>query len=305
MIVAHRADVLPREDWAALSRRCRDDILRGTPDQRVAELRFTDHLQRVARSERSLRDAYAEDLCDAIAGALMSDDEKVRHAAIPAAGWVRQLGGDALVVVPGLLRNLTDSDPKVRIWAINALPVYNDAGEIVGLGEHGPAALQAFLRGLDDPDRRVRGACSAGLGNLGEAGRAAVPELIRRLKAQGVGGSETRVIAFALQGLGPFAVEGVPTLIELPRAGDENDRVVAARTLGRIGPDAREAVPDMIDALDDSSEPVSWAAARALGEIGPSAAAALPKLQMKANADPEALSGLAAWAIERITGKPK
>lgn len=301
-----RADALPRDQWAILSRRCAQTIEDGTPEARIAALNFaSQHLQQAAMSDKTLTDAYAPELTGAIAKALASDDPGTRRAAIGAANGARQLGTDSLAVVPALIACLRDPDDMVRATAAGAffsLALARD-GSFEGYGAHGPAVVAAMLKAIDDPNQRVRMHAYSALGAAGEAGRAAVPTLVKRIGSDDR--AARRLCLLALQNLGPNAVAAIPALIEALRSSDERVRSGAALALGRIGPEARAAVPALVAALDDPTDSVTWYAARALSEIGPDAAAALPRLRSAVEKDDQAFGGYGPVAITRITAAPK
>lgn len=73
--------------------------------------------------------------------------------------------------------------------------------------------------------------------------------------------------AALLGGMGEAALPAVPTLLNLLRAEQAQDRRMAAWTLGEIGPGAEVAVPALLDAVGDEDQVVCKMALRALEQI--------------------------------------
>ena len=108
-------------------------------------------------------------------------------------------------------------------------------------------------RALKHPDARVQKQAAVALGHLGPAAEAAIPGLIKTLRAERA----------------PNKVYVYPT------------RQEAAKALGRIGPAAESAVPALIEVLQDESSGavlVHKAAVTALGDIGQPAELVVPAL---------------------------
>jgi HEAT repeat protein len=128
------------------------------------------------------------------------------------------------------------------------------------------AADADIARRIDDlsvKDASVRVEAIRYLGDLGSAGRAAVPALVRVLIADKDPTPRNRA-ARALAQIGGAAVTPLAGLL---KHEDSFVRRQAAEALARIGPDAAAAQPALLAALKDSSVAVRAAAADALGEI--------------------------------------
>ncbi len=119
------------------------------------------------------------------------------------------------------------------------------------------------IKDLTDEDEAVRMQAIRYLGNLGSAGRPAIPALVQRLIEEKEPALRSRA-GCALAQIGGAAV---PRLAELLKHEDGVVRHKAAEALARIGPDARTAQPALVAALKDSVWSVRACAADALGEI--------------------------------------
>ncbi|MDN5570610.1 MAG: HEAT repeat domain-containing protein [Propionibacteriaceae bacterium] len=185
-------------------------------------------------------------------------------ASAPVATLVARLRAEA---EPGVRENLT--------WAIV---------------QHGPAALEAVLTQLDDPDAGVRLRMAHVLSKLGDP--AAAPALARRLAdadaavrakaafalgqvggADALGallgalGSEDPLLADAVvSALDRFGPAAVGPLGRALRSGNVRVREQAAEALGFIGDASVSSV--LADALADPESSVRFAALVALGAVG-------------------------------------
>ncbi|HWG43227.1 MAG TPA: HEAT repeat domain-containing protein [Gemmataceae bacterium] len=130
------------------------------------------------------------------------------------------------------------------------------------------------IKDLSTDDEAVRMQAIRYLGDLGSAGRSAIPALVRVL----IEAKEPALRSRAGRALAQIGRAAVPRLAELLKHEDGVVRLQAAEALARIGPDAREAQPALVLALKDSSASVRGFAADALGEMDadvPASAAAL------------------------------
>jgi HEAT repeat protein len=146
------------------------------------------------------------------------------------------------------------------------------ARELGNLGTAGKAAVPALAEALHDVDKDVREQAGKALAQIGEA---AVPALVKSLKDKT---ATTRFrAADGLATIGPEAKRAVPELTEALKDKDGYVRRAAARALGEIGPDAADAVTELIACLDDQAPPVRAQAADSLAAIGPAAVEKLGK----------------------------
>jgi HEAT repeat protein len=107
------------------------------------------------------------------------------------------------------------------------------------------------------------------------------------------------------------AEEAVPTLIEILKGGDSDERRFAAEALGSLGAEAADAIPVLIEALNDEDVDIRGASAKALGSIGPAAKDAVPILvQLLADEEwrvvqraDDALAGIGPAAIPALIEK--
>ena len=170
------------------------------------------------------------------------------------------MGGHAVPALAGALEN---EDSFVRTIAALLL---------VGAGPDAADVVPELARALEnDHHTAVLHNVAAALGNIGEAARASVPQMIVMFKDD-----DSLVYEPARLGLANFGVIAVPALIDLLR--DPDNRAAAAAVLGDIGPEAEAAVPALARALEDSDDDVRRTSADALGDIGPAAEAAVPAL---------------------------
>ena len=118
---------------------------------------------------------------------------------------------------------------------------------------------------------------------LKDLGASAVPALIKGLKNPNakIREESARTLAF----IGPDAKDAVPALIETLKDVEPVVRSDSAWALGEIGSAAYVAIPALIAALDDEEDTVRDFAIKALGDFGPAAADALPKLKDMAKND--------------------
>ncbi|MHC4645013.1 MAG: HEAT repeat domain-containing protein [Planctomycetota bacterium] len=178
--------------------------------------------------------------------------------------------------VPGLIEKLRD--PDEREWAVEML------GQ---LGPDAVDAIPALISVLKSESRSdVRFKIASGLEEIGPAGKAMAPGLIRgliQLLTKDPSSSVRYSIAATLGKLGPEAKAAVPYLIETLETDGEAPRREAAKALGLIGDP--NAVTALEAALSDKEPPVRRAAAVALGQLGPAAVKAVPSLIKKLQND--------------------
>jgi HEAT repeat protein len=125
---------------------------------------------------------------------------------------------------------------------------------------HGAAreAVPALVELLDNDDEYLRGCELGALGRIDREAKAALPAVIRALKAR------QRFAAWALGRIGSDGKTVVPALVEALSDKDHPSRVDAAYALGTLGGDAKPAVPALRKATEDKSVHVRVAARLAL-----------------------------------------
>jgi HEAT repeat protein len=141
--------------------------------------------------------------------------------------WIRQY------VIPVLTEGLKDRDQGVRRTAASAFQELRPSDY--------ETALPQLIAALREGDLDVSCFSAEAIGRMGNAGKAAVPELIK-----------------ALAGASPGSPHEGPQL-----------RKFAARALGDIGPSANLAIPALKNALNDPNPYFQVEAAAALARIEP------------------------------------
>ena len=218
-----------------------------------------------------------------------------------------RLGGRARAVLPGLLdaavsiEELSAATPLARALAAfaeetAALVLKRLAGPQGAeefprlrrvLGFTAASSTGALRKALASGPALVRLGAAAALGEGGDAGRDATPELLGALKDK-----DPRLRAAAI---GSLAALGVPAnnytdaLLSLVEDPDEKVRAAAVSAAGKMDKDQlARLVPVLKRSLSDSSVEIRRAAAASLAEVGPAAAGARPLL-LAALKDPDPL----------------
>jgi len=173
---------------------------------------------------------------------------------------LRLIGGKP--ALDALAAAMTNRSPDVRAGAAVCLGGIKD-----------PRSAELLNAAIQDSDGLVRVRAAMGLWLVTSDKAKALPVLVSLS-----GGKDwTASCAISCIGeMGPAAVDAVPMLIPILRAGPH--RYDAARTLGKIGPAATAAVPALWDALRTGDEVLQIAAALALGEMGRVAESAIPDI---------------------------
>jgi HEAT repeat protein len=191
-------------------------------------------------------------------------------------------GGTAppLTAVPSLFSLLQDTDGNIRLRAVTAL------GELGGEVRRVLPALHAALRevALNDGDDGVRAEAVRALLRAGPEPATQVGALVDSLDS---GVDVVRFhTAIALGDLGPAGRPAVPGLIRAA-LWDEDPavRVEAAMALWKIDRKGPLVIPALVGALDDSNELICWIAAEYLGQMGPAAREAVPALRQALHRD--------------------
>jgi HEAT repeat protein len=101
--------------------------------------------------------------------AFVSEDPVVRREALRSIGKLKDRAPlDARVVVPLLIKGVSDSDPGVRAVAVTYLGIIHEGGT---------AAVDALVTALTDAEVDVRRSAAAALGSFGEDAAPAIPAL--------------------------------------------------------------------------------------------------------------------------------
>ncbi|UKO99403.1 HEAT repeat domain-containing protein [Nostoc sp. UHCC 0870] len=153
-------------------------------------------------------------------------------------------------------------------------------GAAVALGNLGEAAkpyVKDILDFLKDKsvDSTVRRGAAVALGNLGEAAKPYVKDILDFLKDKSVDSTVRRGAAVALGNLGEAAKPYVKDIADFlkDKSVDKDVRRGAAEALGNLGEAAKPYVKDIADILKDKSvdSTVRRSAAEALGNLGEAA----------------------------------
>jgi len=192
----------------------------------------------------------------------------------PQAGAARGGPSPPLTAVPSLLSLLKDSDRGVRLRAVAAL------GDLGGEVRRALPALLAALgeTALNDRDDGVRAEAVRALLRAGPQPATEVGALVDALH------SELDVVRFhaavALGDLGPAGRPAVPALIHASLWDEEAAvRVGAAGALWKIDGKGPLVLHVLTSALGDANELVCWVAVEGLGQMGPAAREAAPALR--------------------------
>ena len=232
-----------------------------------------------------------------------------------------RLGSRARAVLPGLLdaavsiEELSAATPLARALAafaeetaalaLQRLTGPQGAEEFPRLrrvlGFTAPSSAGVLRKALASGPTLARLGAAVALGEGGEAGRVATPELLEALKDK-----DPRLRAAAI---GSLAALGIPaenytdSLLALVEDPDEKVRAAAVSAAGKMDKDQlARLVPVLKKSLSDSSVEIRRAAASSLAEVGAAAAEARPGLQAALkDADP-LVRALAARALGALGG---
>lgn len=267
---------------------------------------------------------------DAIPGLILvlkGKDSRLYGGVIDTLGAI---GHDAAASVPLLLDFLKGDDQQLATSACLALLkiLPSESGEL-------QQTIPVLVKALKSQAAEVR---SQAIMALGQAGRLAVPALIKLVEANATDGEAASQAAAALEvmgraaqpavavlvkaldskneqvvvnaagalgaigrgGIGTGADAAVPKLQRLLAQNSASIRSHVASSLGDIGPGAAGAVGALVKALEDRDESVRRESAEALGKIGPAAKAAVPALLTALGDDKNSVTMHAAWALGRI-----
>jgi HEAT repeat protein len=241
----------------------------------------------------------------ALVAAIDGQDAAARLKAVAALG---QMGPDAHLAVPRLIRALKDKDATLRNFAEDALnkigatrsdvetlvPLLDETNSQVRLaalqllarvGADAQPALPALIKLAEDTDNKVRAKAVEALSRVGAASEhdTYMPVLTKALKDRDAG---VRAAAAEALTTVPLTEADVPTLTELLKGTDAGLSKTAARALGKIGPKAKKAVPALVKALKGSDKSLRAAALEALASVGGDAKDAMPQI-IEALQDPD------------------
>jgi len=224
----------------------------------------------------------------AMNGALWTSALSERHG-IPV-GRVEGLG---FLVVPQLMRMLSDAEPKVRVQA---------EGQLARLGDDAHIARGLLARiAKGDPDASVRAGAFSTMERIGGLDRGMVLELQRQLDrgdAEANGWNVATLIRY--HALSPKYAPDVVREIAHP----SEYHVDTTAYFSDVAEKAAPVVPDLIALLASADKDVVRGAADALRAVGPAASSATPVLERLAagSVDPSGPSSIAAQALARIEG---
>lgn len=219
--------------------------------------------------------------------------------------WGYEVDAASSSTLEAVLGALASQDADARRWAAHALRAFQaNAKQVV------PALAQA----LKDKEPTVASNAATSLGEMGQAGLMAGPELAELLSHEDLSVRKSAIWALiklpvtfedgmplymallksadpelraggaqGLQKYGPKAQAAVDKLSALVKDPDKQVRHTAIVALGKIGPGAARAVEAMAQGLLDADDGTRQFTATALGEIGPAAKGALPYLIMAAD----------------------
>jgi HEAT repeat protein len=184
---------------------------------------------------------------------------EVRAAALRA---VPELGGNSRSFAPEVLAALRDPERTVRAAAIRAL----EPGST--------AAVPVLVEKLSDPAMHEEAA--EALGNLGSAGKPALPRMVEMWPGAG---RELRLkLLRAFAAIGHDAREALPIAIAAVKDGDAEIRSAAVHAVGRIEHEVQPKLPFLSAALGDAEESVRRSAAVAVADLGDRGHEAAPAL---------------------------
>jgi len=124
--------------------------------------------------------------------------------------------------------------------------------------------IQRLIRDLKQGDENTRAEAAEALGDLGTAGKKALPAL---LMALGDEGERIRQNALrAIIAIGPDE-KAIQPLTNSLKDSDNEVRALSANALGQLGPLARKSIPALREAIHDRDENVQKEAAEALRAI--------------------------------------
>lgn len=178
---------------------------------------------------------------------VLADSEpiEVRVASLQA---LASQGPQAKLVVPTLIKLLTDPEPVVRAQS---------AATLAAIGGDAKDAMPALFDGLLDQDLQVQTFAFQAVMVIGQEDRRALSASLKSANAKGRWAAQE---AFA-------GKNAVPGLIKNLSDKDNGTRIASALALGRIGKDAEPAIPPLTRMVKDDNKQVQNAARQALAQL--------------------------------------
>lgn len=163
------------------------------------------------------------------------------------------------VIIARHITDLTDTNPKVRAKAANALMPFK---------ARAASAVPRLIAAIDDNDPHVRDRATWALGRIGAAAESAVPRLIEIIRDKSENKDLRWSAAIGLEKIGRAAEKAVPVLLAMLQEESAIVRNGAAHALGGLGRHHDQVVPALLRSLRDTDLNVQGNAAVALGKIG-------------------------------------
>ncbi|MEH2062939.1 MAG: HEAT repeat domain-containing protein [Nostoc sp.] len=169
------------------------------------------------------------------------------------------------------------ADKILKDKSVDSIVRYGAASALGNLGEAAKPYVKDILDILKDKtvDSIVRSGAASALGNLGEAAKPYVKDILDILKDKSVDSNVRSGAAVALVNLGEAAKPYVKDILDIlkDKSVDSIVRSGAASALGNLGEAAKPYVKDILDILKDKSvdSNVRSRAAVALGNLGEAA----------------------------------
>lgn len=197
-----------------------------------------------------------------------------RQAADPTEGLT---AAEIQRVVAALVDALDDKDPARGSLARSTPEVGVPQLAAMTLADMGPqakAAIPALIKKLKATDLRLRGSAIVAFRFIGPEARVAIPDLLETLEAKDVQDPTEafyvrQAVLVTLDRLGHENPAAVSILTNalLDKHLQRNARQIAAHTLGQMGSRAKTAVPALVEAQKEADDLVGWEATDALKKI--------------------------------------
>lgn len=218
---------------------------------------------------------------------LLSDkDVQVRWRAARSLGDFEALADEA---VPALRKLLADKEKVVRIHAIVAL------GRI---GDTSPDTIDALVDAATGSDPTIQREAIAALRALHPG-----PEKVAKALSQALASNDPAITERALEAIVERGADAVPLLIDAIK--QPNTTYLACAAIEKIGPDAADTVPALTQLLGETAHSqVLIQALLALASIGPAAQSASPRVVLLLDTDKDATVPVAAAYCLGSIGAP-